>query len=158
MWNFVLTSLLIGSGATVLIDIWIYALNRIFGLPKTNWALAGRWFWRLPSGVVFHDDIAMVAPYQYERAVGWVCHYAIGVIYAGILISIVPDWLPAPTLFPTWVFGMLTILPGWFLLQPGMGLGFAASKRANAWQIRCLNIMSHRVFALGLYGIAMMIR
>ena len=158
MWYFIWTSLFIGVVATVLIDIWVYALNRIFGFPMTNWALAGRWFWHLPSGAIVHDDISKVAPYQHERAVGWICHYAIGVAYAGILISIMPNWLSAPALLPAWIFGMATILPGWFLLQPGMGLGFAASRRPNAWQIRCLNIMSHSVFAMGLYGAALLIR
>jgi hypothetical protein len=151
-------AIFIGAGATVLMDVWIYALNRAFGLPMTNWALAGRWFWHLRTGKVFHDDIACAPPYENELAFGWLCHYAIGLIYAGIFILALPGWLSAPGLFPAWVFGMITILPGWFLMQPGTGAGWAASKRTNRLQIRCLNIISHSVFAVGLYAMGLLTR
>jgi len=39
-----------------------------------------------------------------------------------------------------------------------MGAGWAASKRPNPTRIRALNLVSHTVFALGLYGTALLIR
>jgi len=158
MYSFVWAAFFVGAGATIVIDIWIYALHRAFGSPMTNWSLAGRWFWNLPTGRIFHEDIGRAAPYKHELAVGWSCHYAIGIIYAGIFMLAMPGWLAEPTLFPAWIFGMITILPGWFLLQPGMGIGWAACKRPNSSQMRCLNILSHSVFAIGLYGMALLIR
>ncbi len=154
MWNTTSTAVLIGVGATALMDLWIYTLHRVFRQPMTNWALVGRWFWHLRTGKVFHDDIALAKPYAHELAFGWFCHYAIGIAYAIILVWIAPGWLVAPALLPAWIFGMVTILPGWFLLHPGMGAGWAVSKRANATQIRCLSLLSHSVFAVGLYGVA----
>jgi hypothetical protein len=53
---------------------------------------------------------------------------------------------------------MVTIGAGWFLMQPGMGAGWAASKRPNAMQVRFLNVVAHTVFALGLWGTALLIR
>ena len=47
---------------------------------------------------------------------------------------------------------------GWFILQPGMGAGIAASKRANANMVRALNIVGHTIFAVGLWGTALLIR
>ena len=47
---------------------------------------------------------------------------------------------------------------GWFILQPGMGMGIAASKKPNANQIRLLNFVSHTLFAIGLYGTALLTR
>ncbi|TJV06148.1 MAG: DUF2938 domain-containing protein, partial [Mesorhizobium sp.] len=52
----------------------------------------------------------------------------------------------------------VTVGAGWFLLAPGMGAGWAASKRPNPMQIRALNLVSHTVFALGLFGTALLIR
>jgi hypothetical protein len=39
-----------------------------------------------------------------------------------------------------------------------MGAGWAASLRPNAMQIRALNLVSHTVFAVGLYGMALYLK
>ncbi|TIT56422.1 MAG: DUF2938 domain-containing protein, partial [Mesorhizobium sp.] len=67
-------------------------------------------------------------------------------------------WLAAPTFLPAFILGIVTIGAGWFLLAPGMGAGWAASKRPNPMLIRALNLVSHTVFALGLWGTALLIR
>jgi hypothetical protein len=53
---------------------------------------------------------------------------------------------------------MVTIGAGWFLMQPGMGAGWAASKRPNPMQVRLLNIVAHTVFAAGMYAAALLVR
>jgi hypothetical protein len=63
-----------------------------------------------------------------------------------------PGWRLQPTLAPALIVGLVTGGAGWFLLQPGMGAGIAASKRPNATQISVLNIVGHLVFGLGLYA------
>ena len=54
--------------------------------------------------------------------------------------------------------GFVTIGTGWFILQPAMGGGIAASKRPNANQIRLMSVAGHIVFGLGLYFSALLIR
>ena len=159
MIDFIWTSVLIGLGATALMDIWAIVLKAGFRIALPNWALVGRWFCHLTRGMMFHEDIAKAEPYPRELAVGWVVHYAIGIIYAGVLVFIAgPGWLSAPTFLPAWIVGLVTVGAGWFILQPGMGAGWAASKRPNAVQIRSLNVIAHTVFAFGLYGSALLIR
>jgi hypothetical protein len=68
------------------------------------------------------------------------------------------NWLQQPTLIPALIVGLVTVGAGWFLLQPGMGAGIAASRRPNANRIRALNIAGHIVFGLGLYASALLIR
>jgi hypothetical protein len=68
------------------------------------------------------------------------------------------EWLAAPTFLPAFILGMVTIGAGWFLLAPGMGAGWAASKTPNPTKARLMNIAGHTVFALGLYGTALLIR
>jgi hypothetical protein len=46
---------------------------------------------------------------------------------------------------------------GWFLLQPGLGIGVAASKLPDAGTVRALNLVAHTVFAAGLYGTALVL-
>jgi hypothetical protein len=152
-------SLLIGTGATALMDVWAILLNRVAGIARPNWALGGRWFCHMTGGRLFHDDIAAAEPWRHELAVGWFAHYAIGVLYAGILLVLAgPGWAAEPTFLPAWILGLVTVGAGWFLMQPGMGAGWAASKKPNAMQIRALNIAAHTVFALGLWGTALLLR
>ena len=149
----------VGFGATVLMDLWAILLWKAFGQSRPNWAPVGRWFWHLKNGVVFHDDIGKSEPYARELALGWVSHYAVGILYGVILALIVGDgWFAAPTFLPAWILGIVTVGAGWFLLQPGLGIGVAASKLPNANKVRVLNLVSHTVFALGLFGTALLMR
>jgi hypothetical protein len=150
--------ILIGIGATILMDLWAMMLHFAFGQPKPNWAPPGRWFRHLARGKLFHNSIAAAEPYEHELALGWIFHYLVGILYGVIFALIVgPAWFAAPTLLPAWVWGIVTIAGGWFLLQPGMGLGWAASKTPNPTKVRVLGLIAHTVFAIGLYGTALMI-
>lgn len=158
MLDVLLRAVAIGIGATVLMDLWAIFLNKVFGQPRPNWGLVGRWVWHLRDRV-FHDDIGDAAPYTHEVALGWAFHYLVGIVYGIILVAVAgAGWLAAPTFLPAFILGIVTVGAGWFLLAPGMGAGWAASKRPNPMQIRALNLVSHTVFALGLYGTALLIR
>lgn len=152
-------TVLVGIGATALLDVWALLLNRLFGLPLPNWALVGRWFAHLPRGRVLHEDIARSETVRNELAIGWIAHYAVGVLFAGVIVFIWgAGWLRNPAFLPALIVGLATVGCGWFILQPGMGAGIAASKRANANTVRALNIVGHTVFAVGLWGTALLIR
>lgn len=149
----------IGFGATVLMDAWVVLLWKMSVQPRPNWAPVGRWFWHLKDGTVFHDDIGRAEPYANEQALGWIGHYAVGILYGVVLALIVGEgWFAAPTFLPAWIFGIVTVGAGWFLLQPGLGIGVAASRLPNANTVRMLNLVAHTVFALGLYGTALLLR
>jgi hypothetical protein len=159
MIDLISRGIVIGIGATLLMDIWAILLHLAFGQAKPNWAPAGRWFWHLGRGKVFHDRIADAQPFAYELALGWIGHYAVGVLYGLMLAFIVgPTWFAAPTFLPAWILGLVTVGAGWFLMQPGLGLGWAASRTPNPNKVRLLNLIAHTVFAAGLYGTALLIR
>lgn len=149
----------LGVGATALFDLWGLFLNKAFGIPLANWAMVGRWFGYLPRGRFAHDPISASEPLPRELAVGWAAHYVTGIVFASALLLIWGvGWARQPTLLPALIVGLVTVGCGWFILQPGMGAGIAAVKRPNAMQIRALNILGHTVFALGLYGAALLVR
>jgi hypothetical protein len=159
MFELIWRGAVIGIGATILLDLWAVLLWKAFGQRAPNWAMPGRWFWHLQHGKVFHDDIAKAEPYVNEQALGWFFHYAVGLIYGVILALIVGHgWFAVPTFLPAWIWGIVTVAGGWFLLQPGLGIGWAASKTPNPTKVRILNLVGHTVFALGLYGTALLIR
>lgn len=152
-------SLAIGIGATALLDLWALVLNRVFGIPLANWAMVGRWFAYLPRGRFVHDTIADTAPVPNERAIGWIMHYVIGALFAAAILLVWGlDWARNPTLIPALIVGVVTVGCGWFILQPGMGFGLAASKRPNADQVRLIGLINHVVFGLSLWLAALLMR
>lgn len=159
MFEIIWRGTVLGIGATLLMDVWASFLNRAFGEGLPNWGMVGRWVWQLRTGKVFHDDIGRAPPYAVERALGWAFHYLVGIVYGIVLVWIMgPQWVAAPTFIPAFILGIVTVGAGWFLLAPGMGAGWAASKRPNPMRIRLMNLVAHTVFALGLYLTALLIR
>ena len=158
MLDFIVRSAVLGCGATAAMDIWALCLNLLFRQDLPNWGLVGRWFAYISRGLVFHKDINTAQPVPFETLIGWIAHYITGIVYAGLLVAIAgPAWTAHPTFLPAWILGLVTVGAGWFLLQPGMGAGWAASLRPNPMQIRVLNIVAHTIFALGLYGTARLV-
>ncbi|WP_298844145.1 DUF2938 domain-containing protein [uncultured Roseobacter sp.] len=152
MQDLVVSGLVMGLVATVALDLWALLLNRVAGLPVTNWAMVGRWVANLPRGLVFHKDIGAAEQVSGERPLGWAFHYGVGLVY-GVALAVLmgPAWLAAPTLFPAWLFSILMLGFGWFLLQPGLGLGMAASRTPDPTRVRVLGLIAHTVFGVGLW-------
>jgi hypothetical protein len=76
----------------------------------------------------------------------------IGITFAIVFVAIVGNnWLKHPTPIPAIVFGVATVLVPFFVMQPSLGLGFAASKTSNPTQARLRSLMNHTAFGVGLY-------
>ena len=85
----------IGIGATMVMDLWGLLLRRM-GVATLNFAMVGRWAGHLLHGRVRHQAIAKAEPVRHELALGWGIHYAIGVLFAMLLVMIVGEgWLLA---------------------------------------------------------------
>ena len=55
------------------------------------------------------------------------------------------------TLLPALVVGVVTVVFPFFVMQPGMGFGIAASKAPDPMRARLRSLMTHTVFGIGLY-------
>jgi hypothetical protein len=148
----------IGAGATAVTDLWVIVRRRWFGVPAPDFGLLGRWIAYLARGRFHHDAIAATPAVKSERAIGWFSHYLIGIAFAAILLGIWGlEWPRHPTLFPAMVVGIGTVAAPFLLMQPGMGLGIAASRTPKPGVARVRSIVVHAVFGLGLYGAACML-
>lgn len=157
MVELIIAGLFMGLGGTLAMDIWSEVLARGFNQPRPAWARIGRWAAQLLAGRVFHPDIGAVAEVRGELALGWGVHYAVGLTY-GVIFALLagPGWLDAPRFLPLWIYALVTVGAGWFLLQPGMGLGWAASRTPNPWKVRIMGLVAHTVFGLGMYAVALL--
>ena len=152
----VVRAALIGIGATVVLDLWNAFLKRLLGVPSLNLGMLGRWLGHLPRGHFVHDNIAEASPVRGELIIGWSAHYAIGIAFAALLLAIWGlDWARHPTPLPALVVGLVTLVAPFFLMQPGMGMGIAASKTPRPNAARLKSIVSHTVYGIGLYGSAL---
>lgn len=145
------TVLFVGIVATAVLDLWALALNRVLGLPRTNWAHVGRWVAGLTSGAVRHESIAAEPSVAYERAIGWSTHYLVGVVYAALYLVLSAAWSRTPDVHSATLFGAVTVAAPWLILQPGLGAGYFASRAPKPNRTRVLNLLSHLVFGVGLY-------
>lgn len=145
-------ALVIGCGATLVMDILAIVLKRAFGLQPLDYGLVGRWIhWRL-RGEGVPRPISQVPPFRYERPIGWLLHYLIGVVFALVfLISMGADWASAPSLLPALVFGALTVAAPFFVLQPAFGAGFAASRTPRPGLARAKSLTAHLSFGAGIW-------
>lgn len=142
----------LGIVATALIDLWAIARERLLGVARPNWGLVGRWIAWMPRGRFVHDSIAAATPVRGERAIGWVAHYLIGIAYAALLLGMVGQaWLDQPTVGPALLVGIGTVAAPFLLMQPGMGLGIAASRTPRPASVRWNSLATHALFGLGLY-------
>jgi uncharacterized membrane protein YagU involved in acid resistance len=99
-----------------------------------------------------HESIGASPQKPHECTVGWTTHYVIGTAFALFFVLLAPDrWLERPTLLPAVVFGIATVLAPFFIMQPALGLGVAASKTPYPSKARLKSLMTHTVFGLGLY-------
>ena len=146
----------IGIGATLLMDLWNLFLKRAFHIPSLNYCLLGRWIRHMPGGTFRHANISTAPQKSLECAVGWIAHYSIGVVFALVfVVGVAHDWLARPALLPALLYGMATVVLPFFVLQPSIGLGIAASKTPKPAQARVKSLMTHTVFGLGLYVCAL---
>lgn len=146
------TTLFIGLGATLAFDLWGLFLKRAFRIAPSNICLVGRWLRTMPEGTFRHANIGSSPPKPAECTVGWLAHYLIGVSFAAVFVLVAGhDWLLHPRLIPAVIFGVVTVLAPFLIMQPAFGFGFAASKTSNPAQARLRSLMNHTTYGVGLY-------
>jgi hypothetical protein len=149
--------ILIGIGATAAMDAWLWLLRRM-NVPTLNFAFIGRWVGHWRQGTWAHDSIAKAAPVKGELALGWAVHYASGIAFAGLLVSLYGmAWVNDPRLLPALAVGIGTAVVPFLVMQPAMGAGIASSRTLTPFRNCLRSLTNHAVFGLGLYLAAIFI-
>jgi hypothetical protein len=153
--NMLAQSFVIGVGATVVMDLWAALLRRSFHVSSLDYALLGRWIGHFARGRFRHQSIGQAECIRYERVIGWSAHYTIGVVFAALLLAIAgTEWVKQPTLGPALLVSSVTLVAPFFVMQPAMGAGIAASRTPNPNVARLRSVVTHTVYGIGLYASA----
>ena len=151
--NYLVCALVMGVGATVLMDLWAIARRRAFNIPPPDYGLVGRWFAHLARGRFRHESIAVSPSVHGEQLIGWVAHYVVGVLFAALLLSVWGlAWVRHPMISPALLVGIGTVVAPFLVMQPGMGAGVAASRTRRPAAARVQSLITHTIFGLGLYA------
>ena len=154
--DYILGAIAVGIGATLFMDLWNLFLKRAFSIPSLNYCLLGRWLRHMPAGTFRHASIAAAPQQSFECIVGWMAHYTICVVFALVLVILTSgEWLARPTLLLALLYGIGTVVFPFFIMQPSLGLGVAASRTPKPMQARLKSIVTHTVFGVGLYVCAL---
>ncbi|MDO9073998.1 MAG: DUF2938 family protein [Rubrivivax sp.] len=144
-------AVIVGVGATALMDIWLLLLQRA-GVPTMDFALLGRWVGHLCHGQFAHDAIRRAPAIRGERTLGWLTHYVVGIVFAAMLVALQGElWLHKPSLLPALAWGLATAAAPLLLLQPAMGAGIASSRTPAPLKNGLRSLVNHAVFGLGLF-------
>lgn len=147
----ILKIILIGCGATVVMDIWLQFLKRI-GVQTLNFSFIGRWVGHLFHGQIAHTSIGKASPIVHETLLGWITHYVVGIAFACMLIGIAGyPCAREPSLGIALLLGICTVAFPLLVMQPAMGLGVAASKTPQPIKNCIRSLINHSVFGLGLF-------
>lgn len=98
--EFALRAILIGAGATIVMDVWALLLRQL-GVPSLNFAFLGRWIGHLPRGRWQHSSMASAQPVRGESLIGWCAHYSIGITISALLLWTQGlGWARSPSALP----------------------------------------------------------
>ncbi|HEX5162737.1 MAG TPA: DUF2938 domain-containing protein [Steroidobacteraceae bacterium] len=142
-----------GLVATAVADAWTLARRSWFGTPLPNYGLVGRWTAHMARGRFRHASIAAAAPVRGESVIGWTIHGLVGIAFAFLLLAVAGgEWFGHPTPLPALLLGLTTVAAPFFVMQPAMGAGVAASRTPRPGASRLHSLVFHGFFGLGLYA------
>jgi hypothetical protein len=151
--DFLLHAILIGVGATAIMDLWAAVRKSLLDAPSPDYGLVGRWLADMPRGHFRRNPITASLPVKGERLIGWTAHYLTGIAFAAALLAIYGlNWARHPTIIPALVVGIGSVAAPFLLMQPGMGHGIAASRTPRPATARMRSLVTHAIFGLGLYA------
>ncbi len=148
----VLRMLLVGMGATLIMDLSALIQARVFGWASLDYRFVGRWLGYMAKGRFRHASIVAARPTCNEHLIGWVFHYVTGCVFAMLLLGVQGfAWICSPSLLPALLTGLISVVAPFCIMQPAFGSGFAASKTPAPSVARCRSIVAHLTFGIGLF-------
>lgn len=155
----ILYMILLGILATAGMDAMALVQKRAFGIPLPDFCMVGRWVSHFPKGRFVHDSIGAAVPVTGECLIGWIVHYGVGVFFAAVFVTLAgAEWVAEPSLWPALAAGVISVVAPFFIMQPAMGAGIAASRTPAPLVARKRSLVSHLFFGISLFVAGVVLR
>jgi hypothetical protein len=105
----------------------------------------------MPRGRLVHASIGDAEPVPAEAAIGWFMHYLIGIGYGVVYVGLMTKFFDGPTFLNGFLFGVVSVVVPWFMMQPALGLGVMGAKAPNPNIPRYTALAAHCIFGISLY-------
>ena len=150
--DIILRAALVGIGGTIVLDLYAFLMQRMFGGPPTNWKMVGRWLGHMSKCEFVQTNIGQAEPVPGEHALGWTFHYVIGIAYGLVLVAIWgAGWLRQPGIAEPLILALALLVLPYFVMMPGMGMGMAGSRTPKPNVTRLKSVIGHSMFGIGMY-------
>lgn len=150
-------SCLLGVGASLFMDAFSLIFHYWLDFKLRDYSLVGRWVGHMLQGQFVHESIRQSSVIPGEESIGWMLHFLVGGLFAYAFLKIKGvSWLYAPTVWPAIFFGVATIVFPFFIMQPSLGAGVAASGTPHPDWARLNSFIGHLLFGFGLYFMALL--
>lgn len=145
--------LAVGIVATLIMDVLALIQARVFGVASLDYGLVGRWLGHMLHRQFRHPSIRTAPSVRNERLLGWAFHYITGCAFAAVLFGVQGvAWLCNPSLIPALMTGLISVIAPFFIMQPALGFGIAASRTAAPNVARRRSVIAHLTFGVGLFA------
>ncbi|KZN69225.1 DUF2938 family protein [Pseudoalteromonas luteoviolacea] len=147
----------LGIGATLFMDLYTFALKRIFHVQSLDYALVGRWILHFNCQFL-HSNITQSLKKRYEGIVGWASHYVIGAAFGAMFLFLSEYFnVGVQSFVGSAVFGLVTVTLPFFIMQPCFGFGIAASNTPSPFTNRLKSVAAHAMYGTGIYVSALLL-
>ena len=142
-----MTAIFIGLLATAVMDAWAWIQKRLFNIPSLDYRLLGRWLLGMKKGQWQHHTIIQSPALKGEIVLGWLAHYVLGAVLAVIYCALLNEI----SLLSAWLWGVVTLVLPFLIMQPAFGFGFAAAKTPSPNTARWRSFVAHSSFGIGIW-------
>jgi hypothetical protein len=136
---------------TLVMDTLNYLFARTGLVLKIDVRMIGRMTVGWMRGRLRYDRPSQIEPHAYERLLGYLAHYAIGLILAAIFVLGWDQFMGGPP-SPAWaiVYGFATTVISEFVVYPSMGLGICGRRSPDGIKAFLSPLANHLFYGLGM--------
>ena len=137
----------VGVLSCLVLDLWQRVLFFCFGISPTNWGTVGRWFILfLRTRKWIHIDLPNASEIHREVTIGWLFHYLISIVYAGLFFLLWKGGFVNTGALGGLVFGIISVIVPWFFFMPALGVGILSKRGDNPFKSCILALIAHAIY------------
>ena len=149
--DLIVATIAAGVLGTLVMDALNHVVSRTGLILKIDLRMIGRMSAGWLRGRLRYENPGQIEPHEHERILGYVTHYAIGLVLAAVLVigwgQFIGGLVP-----PLWalLYGFATTVASEFFVYPSMGLGVCGRLSPERIKAALSPLANHLFFGIGM--------